>query len=169
LIVDTSEICLDIVADPNGGILGQLLCGIAGLLDDGLPLGQILDGLGGNLNTVLNGLTGVFDLVFDRLTGANAITGVSGTGGGGPGDTCDILNLAIGPVDLNLLGLEVSLDDCDGGPVTLDITAEEGPGNLLGNLLCGLAGLLDNDNTPPGQINSLLNRIRGALQELVGG
>ncbi len=40
-----------------------------------------------------------------------------------------ILNLALGPLDLNLLGLVVHLNQ-----VVLNITAEGGPGNLLGNL-----------------------------------
>ena len=55
---------------------------------------------------------------------------------------CDILNLVLGPVHLDLLGLVVNLDDCAGGPVTVDITAIEG-GGLLGDLLCSVAGLLD--------------------------
>ena len=167
LVVDTSAICLDIVADPQGGLLGQLLCGIANLLNQGTPLGTILDNLGGSLQNVLDGLTQVLDNVFDRLTDASALVGVSGTGGGDElNNTCDILNLAVGPLDLNLLGLEVHLDDCEGGPVTLDITAEEGPGNLLGNLLCGLANLLNNQG-PPRQINALLRRIRDAIDALV--
>jgi hypothetical protein len=36
--------------------------------------------------------------------------------------TCDILHLTLGPLDLNLLGLVVHLDQ-----VVLDITAEQGP------------------------------------------
>jgi hypothetical protein len=52
--------------------------------------------------------------------------------------TCQILHLVLGPLDLNLLGLKIHLDR-----VVLDITAESGPGNLLGNLLCAVAGLLD--------------------------
>ena len=51
---------------------------------------------------------------------------------------CQILNLDIGRIDLNLLGLRVNL-----APVDLDITAVTGRGNLLGNLLCALVGLLD--------------------------
>jgi len=54
----------------------------------------------------------------------------------GQGQTCAILNLELGPLDLNLLGLGVTLDDCDDGPVTVDVTAQRGA--LLGNLLCGL-------------------------------
>ena len=171
LIVDTSEICLDIVADPDGGILGDLLCGIANLLNNNVPLGQILNNLTGDaLSQLLGGIGGLLDGLFDRLTAANALSGVSGTGGpsqGGDFDTtCDILNLSVGPLDLNLLGLEVHLDDCDDGPVTLDITAEEGPGNLLGNLLCDLAGLLDSGSYQ-GRINSLLNRISREIENLV--
>ncbi|WP_213011737.1 hypothetical protein, partial [Paractinoplanes toevensis] len=51
---------------------------------------------------------------------------------------CNILHLVLGPLDLNLLGLHVHLNT-----VVLDITAISGPGNLLGNLLCAVAGLLD--------------------------
>ena len=51
---------------------------------------------------------------------------------------CDILFLFLGPIFLDLLGLEVTLL-----PVVLDVNARPGPGNLLGNLLCALAGLLD--------------------------
>ena len=52
--------------------------------------------------------------------------------------TCDILLLELGPLDLNLLGLVIHLDQ-----VVLDIVAETGAGNLLGNLLCALTSLLD--------------------------
>jgi hypothetical protein len=55
-----------------------------------------------------------------------------------PSTICEILSLSLGPLDLNLLGLVIELDE-----VNLDITAEPGPGNLLGNLLCAVAGLLD--------------------------
>lgn len=51
---------------------------------------------------------------------------------------CEILHLDLGPLDLNLLGLRVQLSR-----IILDITAEPGPGNLLGNLLCAIAHLLD--------------------------
>jgi hypothetical protein len=74
---------------------------------------------------------------------------------------CDILNLVLGPLDLNILGLEVHLDT-----VVLDIVAVPGQGQLLGNLLCAVAGLLDPGGALDGllgQITNLLNRILGAL------
>jgi hypothetical protein len=52
--------------------------------------------------------------------------------------SCRILTLTLGPLDLNLLGLRVQLNR-----INLRITGQRGPGNLLGNLLCSLAGLLD--------------------------
>jgi len=63
-----------------------------------------------------------------------------------PSGTCPILHLTLGPLGLNLLGLAVHLDR-----VVLDITAISGPGNLLGNLLCAIAGLLDG----PGDLGTL--------------
>ena len=73
---------------------------------------------------------------------------------------CDILNLVLGPLDLNILGLRIQLNQ-----VVLDITAVPGAGNLLGNLLCSVAGLLD--GTPLagllGQLQTLLNQILGLL------
>jgi len=73
---------------------------------------------------------------------------------------CNVLNLVLGPLDLNLLGLQVHLNR-----VVLDIVAVAGAGNLLGNLLCAVAGLLDGG--PLGglltQLTNLLNQILGAL------
>ncbi|PSP60644.1 hypothetical protein BRC77_15280 [Halobacteriales archaeon QH_8_64_26] len=51
---------------------------------------------------------------------------------------CDVLFLNLGPLDLDALGLTVELSE-----VTLNIDAVPGPGNLLGNLLCAVANLLN--------------------------
>jgi len=45
----------------------------------------------------------------------------------------------------------------------LDLTGQTGAGNLLGNLLCGIAGLLDS----PGGLARLLNQILGILGEAI--
>ena len=58
-----------------------------------------------------------------------------------PTGTCRILDLSIGTVNLDLLGLVVHLD-----PVHLNISAVQGSGNLLGNLLCTVTHLLDNNS-----------------------
>lgn len=146
LVVETSPICLKITAFDGGGLLGDLLCSVANLLGGGLTLDQILGGQGlvdvagvvtlpgltpAQLGDLLGGLQNLLNGALENLLDAvlNIITEATGR-------TCAILHLELGPLDLNLLGLEVILDDCDGGPVVVDITAVRG--NLLGNLLCGL-------------------------------
>jgi hypothetical protein len=74
---------------------------------------------------------------------------------------CPILHLVLGPVDLNLLGLKVHLDQ-----VVLDITAQSGPGNLLGNLLCSVANLLNQQGLPVTQVVALLNVLNELLNNL---
>ena len=71
--------------------------------------------------------------------------------------TCDILHLELGPIDLNLLGLVVHVDK-----IVIDIDAQSGPGNLLGNLLCAIANLL-NANGPLSNLVNLLNQILAQL------
>ena len=71
--------------------------------------------------------------------------------------SCRILHLELGPIDLDLLGLQVHTDR-----IVLDITAQSGPGNLLGNLLCGLANAL-NIGASANQIANLLNQILAIL------
>jgi hypothetical protein len=70
---------------------------------------------------------------------------------------CEVLDLVLGPLDLDLLGLVVHLDR-----VHLNITAVPGAGNLLGNLLCAIVGLLDGG--PLAQIVALLNQILALLR-----
>ena len=79
---------------------------------------------------------------------------------------CDILTLGLGPLDLDLLGLRVALD-----PVNLLIEAIPGAGNLLGNLLCGVAGLLDGGlgSGLGGLLAGLLDAIADLLNGLLGG
>jgi len=68
---------------------------------------------------------------------------------------CNVLNLVLGPLNLNLLGLVVTLNE-----VHLNITAV--PGSLLGDLLCDVANLL-NGGGLLSEISALLNEILAAL------
>jgi len=112
--------------------------------NDGILANGILNG---TLNTPVGRQTVADELVTIPvdLTQAQAQVGV-----------CHILNLTLGPLDLNLLGLVVHLNQ-----VHLTIDAERGPGNLLGNLLCAIVNLLNGN--PLGdvltQITGLLNRV----------
>jgi len=164
LKVDTSPICLAITAQPGpGNLLGNLVTQVTNLLNGGTSLGTILGGLSGaNLNTLLGGLTSVLNSVLGSVTAPQALTGVGGTTPG----ACDILHLSVGPIHLNLLGLNVDVDNCSGGPVTVDLTAQEGNGQLLGNLLCGLSRLLDNGASNVAVANALA-RIANALHRLL--
>lgn len=71
--------------------------------------------------------------------------------------SCSILHLDLGPLSLNLLGLQVNLNE-----VVLDISALPGAGNLLGNLLCAVTNLLNN----PSGLAGLLNQVLGIVQGL---
>jgi hypothetical protein len=64
---------------------------------------------------------------------------------------CDILTLDIGRIFLDLLGLQVDI-----APISIDVTAVPGAGNLLGNLLCAVAGLLDPNSALANFLDDLL-------------
>ena len=82
--------------------------------------------------------------------------------GGAAVGACDILNLVLGPLHLDLLGLVVDLDT-----VVLDIVAQPGPGNLLGNLLCSVAGLLDGGGLGD-LLGGLLSDLADLLNQILG-
>jgi len=72
--------------------------------------------------------------------------------------SCPILHLNIGTINLDLLGLVVTTQ-----PIVIDIVAVPGDGNLLGNLLCAIAGLLN----PGGTLQGILNQLVGLLNQLL--
>jgi hypothetical protein len=173
LNVVTSEICLRVTGETGpGNLLGNLLCALTGILDNGGLLGDFLDTLtDAELDALLQGIQDLLNGALAQVTAPTSVVGVSNSADGVGiaqvnGGQCDILNLSLGPIDLNLLGLDVELDDCDGGPVTVDVFAEPGAGNLLGNLLCNLAGLLDGPAAGPAIANAL-NRVAAAIEALV--
>lgn len=68
---------------------------------------------------------------------------------------CQILNLVLGPINLNLLGLRVATNE-----IRLLVEAIPGAGNLLGNLLCAITNLLNpSANTPLSQLVQGLNAL----------
>jgi len=121
---------------------------LTGTLTDsaGVPLGSVMKAV--SIPTTVNGGSGATSAV-GRLGVSNDVT-------------CDVLNLVLGPLHLDLLGLTVDLNQ-----VVLDIAAVTGAGNLLGNLLCAVLSLLDG----PGallQIANLLNQILDLLGGILG-
>ena len=73
--------------------------------------------------------------------------------------TCQVLSLQLGPLNLDVLGLVIDLNQ-----VNLDLTAQQGSGNLLGNLLCAVAGLADNSGG--GALNGIANLLNQILSIL---
>jgi hypothetical protein len=186
LHIHLNEVVLDITAQQGGGLLGDLLCGIANLLNGGslTDLAGLLNQVVGLVQNLFQNLTatgtalvsgtlnGIFTLnrvavQNGQLVGIGTLTGtitnllgqvigaVTNTAVTLPltaSGTCQILHLDLGPLDLTLLGLHVHLNE-----VVLDITAQQG-GGLLGDLLCGVANLL-NSGAPFSAIAQVLNRI----------
>ena len=188
LRIQLNQVTLLITADPAGGLLGSLLCAVANLLNNNplgqltalitaltdlvTALNQL--GLGNLAATAPATVSGAmlidsFTRSGDQLLANGTLAGqplslpvnLAGSQVGGaaaPGElaaaqVCQILNLDLGPLDLNLLGLRIQLSR-----VILNITAVPGPGNLLGNLLCAIAGLL-NPPSPLAQLLDLLNNL----------
>ncbi len=132
---------------------------------------SFVPGTGGFIGTLT--LTG-FNVVNGILTAAGTLTGnVLGPTGSVLGQinsqavtapaavagSCQILTLTLGPLHLDVLGLVVDLNQ-----VVLNITAVPGAGNLLGNLLCSVAGLLNGG----GALSNLLNSLAGLLNQILG-
>src|SRR4051794_12750799 len=74
--------------------------------------------------------------------------------------TCRVLHLVLAPLNLNLLGLKVHLDK-----VLLNIVAHSGAGQLLGNLVCAVAHLLDSGGT----VSQLLSKLGNTADQLLMG
>jgi hypothetical protein len=169
LHVDTGAICLAITATPGGGLLGDLLCSLAG----GIPAAILPTVL--QVNALQSGLVAVLNEALGRNLQPAQADGDSVCTG-----ACEILSLSLGPLNVSLLGVNVSLDDCEGGPVQVCISASRGEG-ILGDLLCGLAGPLVSRLTladivqlinravalsPGGFTNQEENELRQLLHEL---
>jgi hypothetical protein len=110
-------------------------------------------------------ITRTADGVSDTFTDVpGTLAGEAGTAqfGSNEAGKCDILFLDLGPISLDLLGLELDLSQ-----ILLDLDADPGAGNLLGNLLCAVTGLLDGAGLLS-DILGILDRINGILDLLNG-
>jgi hypothetical protein len=137
----TGSVALPIVTvDPTGTFEGVLE-----ITEFIVQEGQVL-AVGTLTGTLTDAEGAVTDIVVDVVLPLITVQG-----------TCQILHLELGPLDLDLLGVVVHLDQ-----VVLDISATAGPGKLLGNLLCTVAHLLDSNALPQAIVN-LLNIILGLL------
>jgi hypothetical protein len=113
-------------------------------------IGGVLSAVGTLAGNVLGPAGAVLGTVTQSVTAPLQVSG-----------SCQILSLTIGPIHLNLLGLVIDLNQ-----VVLNITAVPGAGNLLGNLLCAVANLLNGGGLIGNlltNLSTLINRIIAAL------
>jgi hypothetical protein len=83
-------------------------------------------------------------------------------------NACQVLNLVLGPLDLNLLGLRVRLNQVRLliEAVPTNVPTGGVSGGLLGDLLCGITNLLNPQAaTPLGQVVQLLNGLLGLVTQ----
>lgn len=139
----------------NIPVVGEVLGGAA--FDGRLSINDLSLNEAGEL--VASGVVrGTLDGQRVRQTFEDVVIGLSE--GGNPAE-CDILFLDLGPIFLDLLGLQLDLSQ-----ITLDLTAVPGPGNLLGNLLCAVVGLLDGFDLS-GVLGNVLNNLLDAINNLL--
>ncbi|HEX5224653.1 MAG TPA: hypothetical protein VFW29_05935 [Solirubrobacteraceae bacterium] len=119
LNVNLEKVVLNVTGQPHGGVLGSLFCSLAHAKVKAARVAAA-----SRLNTAIHRTGAVRPLSFGLPIRASAAA---------VGPTCPVLNLVLGPLHLDLLGLVVDLNQ-----VHLVITAEPA-GGVLGSLFCGLA------------------------------
>ncbi len=124
------------------------------LLAQGYVTGTLTDSTGRAIGSVMKAIT--LPVSLSQASSGMRAAGVQTAA------TCPILHLDLGPISLDLLGLQVNLSE-----VVLDISAQSGSGNLLGNLLCAITHLLDGAGALV-DIANLLNQILSVLSGLLG-
>jgi hypothetical protein len=125
LNVDLAKVVLTITGipsgHPGGGVLGSLFCSLANTRLAADRRAAAARALSADLQRQPNRV-----LRFTVYLQPNATTRQAGA-------TCPVLDLVLGPLHLNLLGLVVDLNQ-----VHLTVTATQG-GGILGNLFCSLS------------------------------
>jgi hypothetical protein len=141
-----------------------------------VAMGYVLGVLRRGSNTA-TAFAGVVEWPVSVKTGGVVVTSNNHTGGGGiarvvapagsqPGIVqvqtgCQVVDITLGPVDVNLLGITVSLS-----PVALSLAGGEGP---LGALLCSVVKLVGNVAGLVDVLNGILGLLTGLLGGLTGG
>jgi hypothetical protein len=115
------RVVLDVTGDAKGGVLGSLFCKLAKAK---VASARVADARA--LTTAVRGHRG-------HVLRFTAYLHPAVTGSAAAGTVCPVLDLVVGPLDLQLLGLIVDLNR-----VHLNVTATRGAG-ALGDLFCTLA------------------------------
>jgi hypothetical protein len=119
LDVHLDKVVLNVTGQPHGGVLGSLFCSLARAHVKAARVAAV-----SRLNAAIRrtGAVRPLRLGVDVRASTSAV-----------GPTCSVLDLVLGPLNLNLLGLQVDLNQ-----VHLTATADPA-GGVLGSLFCGLA------------------------------
>ena len=145
LRVDLSEVNLLIYAVPRGdgsGVLGRLFCALSrSTIRLRGASAAASHGATTHAQKVVRSLnTRLRDKPMRAFRATAFLSAENGASAAQVIPSCRVLNLILGPLDLNLLGLVVELYGPNrNAPVTLSITSFPGQG-VLGDLFCGLSG-----------------------------
>ncbi len=157
LAASNSPVSVKLSAAPNSGLLGNLLGGISGGTSPA-SLGQVSSAL----NTIDTTVVPITSTTLPGLLGSSPSTTTAPASSVSTAGATPILNLTLAPIDLNLLGLEVKLyGNTPADPVTVAISALPGSGDLLGNLLADVSGLLNTQG-----VSKALNTVLGSVINL---
>jgi len=167
--VETSDIGLAITTNNSalGRQLGQVAAELEGA-DASTNLGDVLDDLNytdAQVNRLLNGV----DRLLDRVLGTSLnVTGLFGEaiGDDSNAEEGDLINFTLGPADLNVMGLGISLDEA----ATIDVSVNPDADGPLGDLLSDLGDDINLDNVSAhrviGEIDRLFDRLGGILSRV---
>jgi hypothetical protein len=148
-LVDTTPIHLTITAHAGEGlVLGNVLTSLTNVFNPPLPDQLDLAFINGRLEQLLADVTAQIP----GIPAAEAPTPLLGEGG--------VLALTVPAIDLDLLGLLLKTD-----PITVNATAQQGDGLLLGNLL---NTVLNELNATPEELTRLNTNINGVLAKVIG-
>lgn len=145
LRVDLSEVNLRIFAVRRGegsGVLGRLFCALSRstIRLRGASAASADRERAIAIKTVRSLNSRLKDRPMRALRASAQLSAEDGASAAQAAPSCRVLNLILGPLDLNLLGLVVELYGPNrNAPITLSITSFPGQG-VLGDLFCGLSG-----------------------------
>jgi hypothetical protein len=175
LAVETAPICFTAAANDSRTLLGELFCSMGNLLRGGLTLRQIMQGEsvrdpatgaviipginGTQYNLLLADLTAIYNASLAQFPGADlaSVTIVPISINLTETENLAVLEFEYAPGPISAFGVSMVRDDCNGGLVSLAITATPEAG-LLGSQLASLAsnGKLQTDGTLTDVLNQLL-------------
>ncbi len=151
-IVTTSPIDVQIVAHSGPGsnlLLGNIVADLANLLN-GQPATAKLS---------INAINADLQKLLGQITSQIGTSGTTTPPPALPAGTSQVVNLTVPPIDLNLLGLVLQTDQ-----IQVNVGAQSGNGNLLGNLLHQALNTL---GATPQNLSTLSNNVNGILGKVI--